>query len=292
MSKNLIAIDCGGTNLRVALMDEELNIKAVRRVPSIKNDPEALCNRMIELIGIVEEESGLKKDAIGMSICGVVSHNKVGRCGNLGIEFGYDFYDRFKETFPGVPVRIANDGNCSAYVESRFGVNKGFLDSGFITISSGIGIGIVHNGEMIDLPMEAGRQVIEYRDKLYEAEYLCSGNGIVRLCSHEGMKIPNAKTFFDLVKENDKEARRIYNIWLRLLGTWLGNLQLLFDCQSYALSGGTWQASGVYREDLAKVANATIASWHINPIVLKTAKYDQDVGLAGAASLALHELEK
>ena len=292
MSKNLIAIDCGGTNLRVAMMDEELNIKAVHRVPSIKNDPAKLCDRMIELIATVEEESGLKKDAIGMSICGVVSHNRVGRCGNLGIEFGYDFHGRFSETFSGIPVRIANDGNCSAYVESRFGVNKGYLDSGFITISSGIGIGIVHNGEMIDLPMEAGRQVIEYCDKLYEAEYLCSGNGIVRLCAREGLTIPNAKTFFDLVKENDKEARRIYNIWLRLLGTWLGNLQLLFNCNSYALSGGTWQARAVYKEDLAKVANATIASWHINPIVLRSAKYDQDVGLAGAASLALHELEK
>ena len=292
MSKNLIAIDCGGTNLRVALMDEALNILAVRRVPSIKNDPDALCRRMMELIAEVESEAGRTKDAIGMSICGVVSHNKVGRCCNLGIDFGFDFYDRFKEAYPDVPVRIANDGNCSAYVESRFGVNQGYLDSGFITISSGIGIGIIHNGEMIDLPLEAGRQVIEYRDKLYEAEYLCSGNGIVRLCAHEGMKIENARAFFELVKENDTEARRIYNIWLRLLGTWLGNLQLLFDCQSYAISGGTWQASSVYKDDLAKVANATIASWHINPIVLRSAKYNQDVGLAGAASLALHELEK
>ena len=292
MSKNLIAIDCGGTNLRVAMMDEDLKILAVRRVPSIKNDPAKLCDRMIELIGIVEEESGLKKDAIGMSICGVVSHNRVGRCGNLGIEFGYDFHGRFSETFSGIPVRIANDGNCSAYVESRFGVNKGYLDSGFITISSGIGIGIVHNGEMIDLPMEAGRQVIEYCDKLYEAEYLCSGNGIVRLCEMEGMPVSKAKDFFDAIKARNVQALHIYDIWLRLLGTWFANLQLLFNLEAYAVSGGTWRAHDVYLEDLTKVANSAIACWHLHPIVLHSAKFEEDVGLAGAASLALHELEK
>lgn len=292
MSNNLIAIDCGGTNLRVAMMDEELRILAVRRVPSIKGDPAKLASLMIDLIKEVETESRKKADAIGMSICGIVSHNHVGRCGNLGIEVGYDFLGRFNEAFPGIPVRIANDGNCSAYVESRFGSNKGLQDSAFITISSGIGLGIVHSGEMIDLPMEGGRLMTEYNGRLLEAEYLLSGNGIVRLCQAENHPVANAKAFFDEVRAKVPEALRIYNIWLRLLGTWLGNLQLLFNCQAYALSGGTWQAHDVYQEDLTKVANASIASWHLNPIVLHSAKFEQDVGLAGAASLALHELEK
>lgn len=292
MPKHVISIDCGGTNLRVAMMDENLKLLAVDRVPSIHDDGERLADRMCELIEKVQEEAGVPIDAIGMSICGIVSHNVVGRCGNLGLEDGYDFVGHFHGRFPKIPVRIANDGNCSAYVESRFGSNKGLSDSAFVTISSGIGLGIVHCGEMIDTPMEGGRLLIEYKGKMYESEYLLSGNGIVRLCAMEGLPIAKASEFFDAVKKRDVLALRIYDIWIRLLGTWFANLQLLFNLEGYAVSGGTWRAHDVYLEDLTKVANASIACWHLNPIALHSAQFEEDVGLAGAAALALHELEK
>lgn len=292
MSKHVISIDCGGTNLRVAMMDEELNILAVDRVPSVHNDGEKLADRMAELIDKIQKEINVPIDAIGMSICGIVSHNIVGRCGNLGLENGYDFKGYFAKRYPGIPVRIANDGNCSAYVESRFGSNRGLSDSAFVTISSGIGLGIVHSGEMIDTPMEGGRLMLEYKGRVYESEYLLSGNGIVRLCEMEGMPVSKAKDFFDAIKARNVQALHIYDIWLRLLGTWFANLQLLFNLEAYAVSGGTWRAHDVYLEDLTKVANSAIACWHLHPIVLHSAKFEEDVGLAGAASLALHELEK
>ena len=51
------------------------------------------------------------------------------------------------------------------------------------------------------------------------------------------------------------------------------------------------KSSDVFLEDLQRISNASIASWHLNPIILRDAKYKQDVGIAAAASLALHELE-
>ena len=80
MPDKIISIDCGGTNLRVAAMDKELNILAVRIVPSIKDDPMALYNKMKELIDIVKEEAHMDYvESIGMSMCGVVQNNQVGR---------------------------------------------------------------------------------------------------------------------------------------------------------------------------------------------------------------------
>lgn len=292
MPKHVISIDCGGTNLRVAVLDENLKILAVERVPSVHGDGYQLAERMCDLIHTVQSSANVSIDAIGMSICGIVSHNIVGRCGNLGLENGYDFLGHFQKAFPNTPIRIANDGNCSAYVENRFGANKGLSDSAFVTISSGIGLGIVHSGEMIDTPMEGGRLLLEYRGKMYESEYLLSGNGIVRLCEMEGFSISKAKEFFDAVAAHDRDALRIYDIWIRLLGTWFANLQLLFNLEAYAVSGGTWRAHDIYLEDLVKVANASIACWHLHPIVLRSAHFEEDVGLAGAAALALHELEK
>lgn len=285
--EKVIAIDCGGTNLRAAVVDKNMNILAVRRGPTVHDDGEKLFEKMKSLINEVASEAKVEVKGIGVSICGVVSHNQVGRCGNLGLEYGFDFYSRFVDSFPGAKVRIANDGNCSALVEAYYGVNKGLLDSAFITISSGIGLGVIHNGEMIDLPLEAGRMMIEYNEKLYETEYLCSGKGIVRLCALNGVKVENAAEFFDHVRKHNDKYIKVYNIWLRLLGLWFGNLHILFDCQSYALSGGVIQSSDVFLDDLQKVANASIASWHLNPVRFQIAKYAQDVGLCGAACLPL-----
>lgn len=289
--QKVIAIDCGGTNLRVAAVDENLNILAVKRVPTVHDDPAKLYLTMKKLIDDVAVEAMIDVVSIGLSMCGIVVHNHVGKVGNLGILNGFDFVTLFAHDYPNALLKIANDGNCSAFVEAKYGANKGLLDSAFITISTGIGLGIVHNGEMIDTPLEAGRLMTEYNGKLYETEALLSGNGLVTLCALNGIEIHSAKDFFDGVKAKDPKFIKVYNIWVGKLGVWLGNLQLLFDCQSYALSGGVMKSSDVFLEDLQRIANASIASWHLNPIILRDAKYRQDVGIAAAASLALHELE-
>lgn len=291
MKQNVvISIDCGGTNLRVAAVDQDLNILAVRRVPTIHDNPQRLYDTMKELVYQVSNEANIDIVSIGVSICGTVVHNKVGKCGNLGIERGFDFAELFHRDFPKALLRIANDANCSALVEAEYGANRGYSDSCFITISSGIGVGLVHNREMVDLPLEAGRLMINFKDKYYEAEYLLSGNGIVHLCEMNHVKINNAGEFFEGIRKGEAKFTPVYNQWLAGLGIWLGNIHLLFDCQSYALSGGVMKSQDVFLEDLEKVANASIASWNFNPIVLKNAKFEQDVGIVAAASLALHEL--
>ncbi len=290
-SKRVIAVDCGGTNLRVALVDEKLNILNVRRVPTVKGDGKRLFDVIADLIDEVSE--GAYIDAIGMSICGVVTHNHIGRCGNLGLDEGYDLVPLFNERYPSVPVRIANDANCSAFVESKYGACKGLTDCGFITISSGIGFGLVHNGEMVDLPLEAGRLFTVFEDNYFETESLLSGYGLVKLANHFGCtEIESSAQFFEEVRRGNLNCKKAYDEWVRRLGEWLANIQLLFDCQAYAVSGGVWYCKDVFASDLAKIANAFIANWKFHPVVLLDAEYKQDVGICGAAAIALHELEK
>ena len=288
-----IAIDCGGTNLRVAVVDRQLNVLAIRRVPSLANNPMKLYENMQSLIKEVSEEAGLSKiTSIGMSMCGIVVHNKVGRVGNLGIEGGFDFEALFNRDYPDAKVLIANDGNCSALVEAEYGVNKGLKDSAFVTISTGIGLGVIHNGEMIDLPLEAGRTMTEYNGTIYENEFLLSGNGLVHLAAMNDLTVVDAKEFFDGVRARKPDFLRVYDIWTKRLGLWFGNLQLLFDVQQYAISGGVMKSKDVFVTDIERIANASIATWRLNRIILKEAKFGQDVGIAAAGALAWHALDR
>lgn len=292
MANKIISIDCGGTNLRVAAMDKDLNILAVRIVPSIKDDPMALYNKMKELIDIVKEESHMNYvESIGMSMCGVVQNNQVGRVGNLGID-SFDFVSLFHRDFPTAKLYFANDANCSALVEAEYGANKGFLNSAFVTISTGIGLGVVHNGEMIDLPLEGGRMFVNYKGMNYEAEYLLSGNGIVHLAALNNIEINSAYEFFQSIRAKDEKMIALYHIWIDMLATWFSNLQLLFNVDSYAVSGGVMKSKDIFFEDLERLANEKIAAWNFKPIVLKYASFTQDVGLAGGGALAWHALKK
>ena len=288
----VIAVDCGGTNLRVAVMDANLKIIAVRRTPTVVNDPLRLYTTIKGLIDQVAKEANIPVIAIGMSICGTVTHNAVGRCGNLGIEDGYDFESLFRNDYPNARLKIANDANCSALVESMYGATVGLTDSAFVTLSSGIGFGLVHNGEMIDLPMEGGRLITSYKGKYYELEYLLSGNGIVHLCALNGVEIPSSQEFFNGIRAKNAKFLPIYEQWIQMLGIWFANLQLLFNCEGYAVSGGVMKSKDVFLDDLQEVANEAIACWHLHPIVLKDAAFRQDVGIVAAGSLALHELSK
>ena len=292
MANKIISIDCGGTNLRVAAMDKDLNILAVRIVPSIKDDPMALYNKMKELIDIVKEESHMNYvESIGMSMCGVVQNNQVGRVGNLGID-SFDFVSLFHRDFPTAKLYFANDANCSALVEAEYGANKGFLNSAFVTISTGIGLGVVHNGEMIDLPLEGGRMFVNYKGMNYEAEYLLSGNGIVHLAALNNIEINSAYEFFQSIRAKDEKMIALYHIWIDMLATWFSNLQLLFNVDSYAVSGGVMKSKDIFFEDLERLANEKIAAWNFKPIVLKYASFTQDVGLAGGGALAWHAVKK
>ena len=291
--QKVVAIDCGGTNLRVAVVDKDLNVLAVGRVSSIKNDPNALYAKMKELITEVTTEVGMKKiPSIGMSMCGLVVHNKVGRVGNLGIENGFDFESLFQKDYPGTKLLFANDGNCSALVEAEYGVNKWLQDSAFVTISTGIGLGIIHSSDMIDLPLEAGRVMIEYQGQIHEAESLLSGNGIVKLAHLNGLEIKDAAEFFSNVKEKKEDYLKIYDIWSKMLGLWFSDIQLMFDAEQYAVSGGVMKSKDIWLKDVERIANAGIAPWKLRKIVLKEAKYGQDVGIAAAGALAWHVLSK
>ncbi len=293
-SLKLISIDCGGTNLRVAARDENLHILSVKRSATINDNPKKLYDLRHSLILEVRKEAKYDKvDAIGRSLCGIVIHNKVGRVGNLGINGDFDFAAMLQKDFPSAKLKIANDGNCSALVESKFGANKGRLDSAFVTISTGIGLGIVHNGKRIDSTLEAGRLLTRYKGKRYEWEGLLSGKGIGTFCKVNGVKdIPSGKEFFQAVREKRSDVLPLFEEWEDRRARFFANLQLLFDNEGYALSGGVRKSKDLFLRDIEEKANKLIEVWHLHPIVLKDAKFEQDVGLAAGCALALDVLGK
>ena len=281
----VISIDLGATNIRVGIVSENLDIIEVNRERSIKDDQEALVKQICRLIeSLPYEKYHVKK--VGMSACGLIEKNFIKILPNLGIR-NLDLQKILQDKY-GFQVEIKNDANCTALAEATFGSTKDVPDSFFITISSGIGGCLIYNHEMVDAAFEIGHSFIPYKGQLEEFEKIASGNGLVRLAKLNNLTIDNAATFFDLVRKNDEIALNVFNEWKNIVALYLANTQMNYNVDKIVLSGGVMKSSDLFIEDLETRSNELIKEFPLKPIKIVLAHFDQDAGLMGGVSVAMH----
>ena len=277
------------TNLRVAAITEDLEIINVVRERSTKDDKEALYAQIKRMI--TEVTPNIEFRYIGVSACGFTSYNNIDILPNLHIS-NLDLSSRLERDFPGTKVRLANDANCTCLMESLRGAAKDDNTTYFITISSGIGAGLVVDKKLIDRPFELGHNFLSYKGKTYELEYLCSGNGLVNLCKLNDLVVKNACEFFNLVKEKDELALSVYRDWIELLSIQFANIYLLYNPDSIVLSGGVMKSIDIFYDDLVNKTTELLSNYPVKKVIFKNAHFDQDAGLMGATSQALALLEE
>lgn len=281
----VISIDMGATNLRVGIVSSNLDIIEVNREKTVKNDKDLLVKQICRLIeSLPYEKYNVKK--VGISACGFIERNKIKILPNLGIK-DLDLQKIIEEKY-GFKCEIKNDANCTALAEASFGSTKDVKDSFFITISSGIGGCLIYDNKMIDLAFEIGHTLIKYHNNLEEFEKVASGNGLVKLCQDNYLMIDSAKEFFDLCDKKDPLALNILEEWEDIVSLYIANLQMEYNTDKICLSGGVMKSSRLFLEALEKKSNALISRFPLKPIKIVLAQFDQDAGLMGGVSVALH----
>lgn len=288
-----IAIDLGGTNLRGAIVTEDLKIKEVYRERSIRYSNTKLYGQIRDMIRRLldskENDGSIKY--IGISACGFCEDGVLKLAANLYIN-NLDISGSLKKDFPDLVSSVVNDANCSGLIESIKGAAKDCEDSFFITISTGIGTGLILNKQLVDAPFEMGHNYVTYQNRFYELEQLCSGTGLVRLCNLNGLEIKDAVEFFTRIKAQDPKVLDVYEDWLQLLSSVLANVQLNYNPQKIVVSGGMVKSASLFIKDLQKVTEAFCAPFPVRPVKVVLAEFDQDTGLMGASGVALSLMEK
>lgn len=292
-----LAIDLGATNLRVGLvkLDEAGTpyVVDVIRAPSIKDSSTELYHEITSMIDqIIHRNPNDKFRKIGVSLCGLVDEGRTAtKLPNLHIEH-FDLADWLERDYPGTKVLCANDANCAALSEAVFGAAKEVKDSFYITISSGIGGGYVYQKQIINTTLEIGHCMREFEGKYVEQEQYFSGNGLARLATYNGLIDYKAYDVFKGIREDrlkgvesDPKLKKTYDDWVKGIGLLLANIQLEFNCDKIVLAGGVMKSADVFFEDILHVASAFVANYPLKPIRFALAKFDQDSGLIGAATI-------
>jgi glucokinase len=180
----IVAIDFGGTRTRAACFDAHLNLLQRAEMLTLAHEPQqAVIERIIHLTQQVWHRGA---EAIGISApcpnayTGIISHAAV-LPGWQGVPFAQIIGDAF-----GVPVYMENDANLGALAEYHKGAAQGANPLVYMTISTGIGGGLVIDGQLFTgrngLAIEPGHSKFRGSDgRIYSLEDFASGSGIARL---------------------------------------------------------------------------------------------------------------
>lgn len=183
----LIGVDLGGTQMRAALVAASGALIAFERTLTyVESGPDAVITRLAELIARVRE--ALPPD-------GTIRGVGVGSPGPLNPQTGVVYAppnmqgwyniplgDRLA-ALTGLPVRVDNDGNVAALGEWRYGGGVGTRHMVYITVSTGIGAGVIVDGRLLrgrlGLGTELGTMILDAERQMYW-ENLASGTALGR----------------------------------------------------------------------------------------------------------------
>jgi len=250
----LIGYDIGGTKLSVVVADWDGNIlHKIRRPTEAKRGPKAVVSSLVEMsYEAMARASVPLSNVAGVGVsCGGPLDTETGIVYAPPNLPGWDEVPLkawLEEEFS-VPVFVENDANACALAEWSFGAGRGFRYMVYITMSTGIGGGIIIDGNLYrgpnDTAGEVGHMTI-VKDgpscgcgKRGCLESLCSGPSIARRAREKTLMMPGslmfelsggtlelitAETVVEAARQNDVAAREIVDETARYMAIGLGNI--------------------------------------------------------------------
>lgn len=188
----IIAIDTGGTKTLIASFDKKGILGEQIKFPTPQDKKEYI-KTLKETI--IEKYQGKLVDAIIIAIPGVIKNGVVIWCGNLPWK-NFDVLSELKGVLGNTPVYIENDAKLAGLGETRF-LKKIPPQSLYVTISTGIGTGIITDGH-INAALrnsESGHALIEYDGVVREWESFASGQAIYKTYGKYARDITSKRTW-------------------------------------------------------------------------------------------------
>jgi glucokinase len=313
----LLGIDLGGTKLAIAVLSDEGKI--------LFKEAAALGNRKGTEIGnlvadrvrntIISGESGRNKiNSIGISVPGI-SHVSTGTVWAPNIA-GWEDYPLLREVQSvcgTIPVTIDSDRACYILGESWQGNARGCRDAIFLSVGTGIGAGIMINGEILrgshDIAGCIGWMALQRPyDELYAGcgcfEFYASGEGITRVAKRflkeqddysgelRNISTDYLKTqdIFSAYDNGDTLAAQVIELCIGYWGMAVANLISLFNPEKIIMGGGVFGPGIKLIPAIEKEAIRWAQPVSIHQVSLHASGLGGDAGVYGAGFLALKRI--
>ena len=313
-SSYVVGIDVGGQTSKIGVVDARGTVLAQTVIRTDTYDTvEPYIAELAEAVKKVIAEAGAEGKIRGI---GVGAPNGNYYTGTIeaapNLAWGHnrvEFAKLLSEAMGGLPVALTNDANAAAEGEMTYGAARGMKNFIMITLGTGVGSGIVINGEVVyghdgfagelghtTAVRNNGRSCGCGRSGCLEA--YCSAMGVART-AREWLELSDepsllrhcdniaSKDVYDAAKEGDKLALKVFEFTGKILGRSLADFIAFSAPEAIVLFGGLARAKEFLTEPILEAMNGNVLNLWKNKVELVYSQLkESDAAILGASALA------
>ena len=309
----VVGMDIGGTNTVFGIVDQRGNVLATDSVKTqsyakIEEYVEAVSSKLIPLIESVGGVEKIKGMGVGAPN-GNYYNGTIEFAPNLPWKGVIPLAALFEEAI-GVPTALTNDANAAAIGEMTYGAARGMKDFIMITLGTGVGSGIVINGQLVyghdGFAGELGHVVVRRENgracgcgRKGCLETYCSATGVARTAREFLVARPEpsllreipaeeivSKDVYDAAVKGDKLALDIFEFTGRILGEALSDFIAFSSPEAIVLFGGLAKSGDYIMKPIKKALDENILKIYEGKTKLLVSELkDADAAVLGASAL-------
>ena len=314
MEKNfVVGVDVGGQTTKIGVVNAKGEILAQTVIRTDNNEEfDSYADELAAAIRQVITAAGVEGQVRGVGV-GAPNGNyykgTIEFAPNLAWAKGVvPFAETMTAKLEGLPVTLTNDANAAAMGEMAYGVARGMKNFIMITLGTGVGSGIVINGEMVyghdgfagelghTCAVRGGRRCGCGREGCLEA--YCSAIGAAKTAREwlemtdepsilRNLENITSKDIYDAAKEGDKLAIRVFEYTGRLLGRSLADFVAFSAPEAIVLFGGLARSREFLEGPINEGLNGNVLNlWQNKVKILFSALKESDAAILGASALA------
>ncbi|MBT0665863.1 ROK family protein [Geobacter pelophilus] len=301
----VVGIDVGGTNLRFALVGADGEIVARRRIATPMNRA-AFLSKLNENVGFMATElSGAGSlTGVGIGMPGLIAPSgqilssvNLQHCAGLNLESEL-------QAVTGLPVAVVNDANAAACGEHRFGAGRPFRTFIMITIGTGIGGGLVLDGNLwtgVDgFAGEFGHLTVVPDGRACPCgnhgcvEQYSSATALLAIAGEQGIMIRDAsvEALAALATAGDAQAIALFRDAGRYLGAAAAAVVNLLNPAAIIIGGGVAASFALMQSSMRAEIDLRAYRPSAAGVTIIKGELNDDAGVLGAAAVALERFSR
>lgn len=312
----ILGIDIGGTKLAAGVVTAEGEQLSQDRVPTLASEgPDRVIDRLIDLCRHVVLLSGVpwsQIEAAGVGCGGPLDPHTgvIKEPPNLPGWIDVPLVQRLHDAL-GVPVFLDNDANAAALGEHHFGAGRGVANMVYLTISTGVGGGIIIDNRLYQgvngNAGEIGHMSVDYKGRPCNCgsrgclEAYASGTNIAArareavLAGRPSVLAGNpekitGETVFEAILQGDEVALQVWDETLEILGAGIASVINIFNPSLVVLGGGITNFGDLLFQPLRRIALSRAMGPLAQVVEIVPAQLGGQVGVLGAAAVALQNV--
>lgn len=293
--KYAIAIDIGGTNTRVALVDEKLNIVDRHQFATDAFNPEITLGRISDIIKTYDYNIV----GAGMSCPGPLDliNGQILTPPNLNGKWHNLYVAKELSKMADIPVYLDNDANLAALAEAVAGEGRDYRFVQFLTVSTGLGAGFVIDKQIYlgahGYANEVANCIMIQDGPSHGSiipggiEAISSGTAITTRALNAGLNVKHAGEVNALAVSGNKTAKMIMDDAKNYLANFIAFIYAFADPEIVILGGSVALKIDGFVEDVETRVKSKVYD-NVKPFIkVRKSTLNEDSGLIGAAYLAL-----